>query len=93
MWTIVRFALADGAGYDKAFEILRSAGFSAHRASDPPRACTVLPGAVVGEALQDPSVVSRAVFEALVEARLRPVAVTGCLVPLVRRSDEALASC
>jgi hypothetical protein len=92
MWTIIRFALADGAGYGKAFEILRHAGFRAHRVSDPPRACTVLPGAVVGEALQDPALVSRAVFEALAEARLRPVAVTGCQVPLARRRDAALAS-
>jgi hypothetical protein len=91
MWTIIRFALADAAGYAKAFEILGHAGFRAHRAPDSPRACTAtLPAAVVGEGPQDPAVVSRAVFEALAEARLRPVAVTGC--PLARRRHATLAS-
>jgi hypothetical protein len=80
MWTIVRFTLSDASSYSKAFEVLRHAGFRAHRAPDSPRACEVFPAAVVADVLQDPAVVARAVFEAFLEARLRPVAVTGCEV-------------
>ncbi len=92
MWTIIRFALADGAGYATAFDILRRAGFRAHRAPDSPPACSVLPAAVVADVPQDPAVVSRAVFEALAEARLRPVAVSGCEVRPARRAVAVLAS-
>jgi len=80
MWTVIRFTLSDTSGYPTAFEILRHAGFRAHRAPDSPGACGVFPAAVVAEVLQDPAVVTRAVFQAFAEARLRPVAVSGCEV-------------
>ncbi len=86
MWTIVRFTLSDASGYPKAFEVLRHAGFRSHRGPDSPRACDVFPAAAVADVLQDPAVVARAVFEAFLEARLRPVAVTGCEVAPARRA-------
>jgi hypothetical protein len=78
MWTVIRFTLSDSSGYPTAFEILRHAGFRTHQAHDSPRPCAVFPAAAVGDVLQDPAVVARAVFEAFAEARLRPVAVSGC---------------
>jgi hypothetical protein len=92
MWTLIRFALAEGTGYGTAFEILRQAGFRVHQVPDSPRACSAMPAAVVADVLQDPAVVSRAVFEALAEARLRPVAVAGCEIGLGRPRAAALAS-
>jgi hypothetical protein len=78
MWTVIQFALGETSGYATAFELLRYAGFRAHRAPDSPGACAVFPAAAVADVLQDPAVVARAVFEAFAEARLRPVAVSGC---------------
>lgn len=80
MWTIVRFALEPGGdAYRGAFEVLARAGFE--RYPDPPpgdEENPILPAAVAADVLQDPAVVSRAVFETLGAAGLRPVAVTGC---------------
>jgi hypothetical protein len=72
MWTIVRFALGDASGRaeETAFEILRGAGF--RRKPGPVAA----PAAAVADVAQEPAVVTRAVFAALHEARLRPVFVT-----------------
>jgi hypothetical protein len=92
MWTLIRFTLAEGGGYGTAFEILRQAGFRAHQAPDSPQECSAMPAAVIADVLQDPAVISRAVFEALAEARLRPVAVAGCEIAPVRRRAAALAS-
>jgi hypothetical protein len=92
MWTLIRFALAEGAGYGTAFEILRLAGFRAHQVPDSPRACSAMPAAVIADVLQDPAVISRVVFEALAEARLRPVAVAGCEIAPGRPRAAALAS-
>ena len=92
MWTLIRFALAEGTGYGTAFEILRQAGFRAHQVPDSPRACSAMPAAVVADVLQDPAVLSRAVFEALAEARLRPVVVAGCEIGFRRPRASALAS-
>lgn len=92
MWTIVRFALTDAAEdrYRDAYEILSRAGFQPHRA---PAASEVLPAAVVADLLQDPAVVSRAIFEALSEGGLGPMMVTGCRVGpgADRRGERALA--
>jgi hypothetical protein len=94
MWTIIRFALhgEDARAYRVAFELLREAGFTPHRTPAAERrghaAGEALPAAVVSDLFQDPAVVSRAVFEALQEAHLRPVAVTGCHVEMRRRRGE-----
>ena len=85
MWTIIRFALAAPGAQDHrtAFELLRRAGFQPHHL--PVRegergAPGHLEAAAVADLLQDPAVVSRAVFIAFSEARLRPVFVTGAHV-------------
>jgi hypothetical protein len=92
MWTLVRFALTDAAedGYRDAYDILARAGFQPYRA---PAASEVLPAAVVADLLQDPAVVSRAIFEALSAGGLGPMMVTGCQVGpgADRRGDRALA--
>ena len=82
MWTVIRFALsgADHPRYEAAFELLRRSGFQPHRRPGDPEACGVLPASVVADLLQDPAVVSRAIFEALAAARLHPVMVTGAHV-------------
>lgn len=91
MWTVVRFELATP-DYPTAFALLRGAGFAPHRQ---PRdgAPEPLPAAVVQDLLQDPAVVTRAVFEALEQARLVPVAVAAAHVDLrpPRRGRAALA--
>ena len=74
MWTIVRFALRREKDYRTAFEILRHAGFLPHHR---PGTCDggAFPAAVVANVLQEPAVITRAVFEGLEEAGLLPVAV------------------
>jgi hypothetical protein len=81
MWTVIRFALssAEPGPYRAAFELLGRSGFQPHRRPGP-GACAVFPASVVADLLQDPAVVSRAIFEALADARLRPVMVTGAHV-------------
>lgn len=87
MWTIVRFALDRGGdAYQGAFDLLARAGFERcgellpGGVEEP-----VLPAAVVADVVQDPAVVSRAIFDALGAAGLRPVAVTGCRARSPRR--------
>ncbi|WP_041448381.1 hypothetical protein [Anaeromyxobacter sp. Fw109-5] len=77
MWTVIRFALssAEPARYRDAFELLGRSGFQPHRR--PGEAREILPASVVADVFQDPAVVSRAIFEALADARLGPVMVTG----------------
>jgi hypothetical protein len=87
MWTIIRFTLsgADETRYRTAFELLRRAGFREHHVADSPRRCAAFPAAVVGDVLQDPSVVARTIFETFAEARLSPVMVSGSHVRPSRR--------
>ncbi len=91
MWTVIRFALssAEPSAYRAAFEILGRAGFQPHRRPGSDVSAT-FPASVVADLLQDPAVVSRAIFEALADARLRPVMVTGAHVQV--RSRAHLAS-
>ncbi len=91
MWTVIRFVLGDEAGYPTAFELLRGAGFREHRGSDSPGVREVFPAAAVADVFQDPAVVTRAVFEALAAARLRPIAVTGSHPCPVERATAPLA--
>jgi hypothetical protein len=91
MWTVVQFELSS-ARYRTAFDLLAGAGFVPHRrpgadAGDP------FSAAVVRDLFQDPAVVSRAVFEALHEAGLDPVAVSAAHVRVGRtvRDGAALA--
>jgi len=92
MWTVVRFELRDTCDYRRAFDLLACAGFGAHRR---PAAAGAepLPAAVVRDLFQDPAVVTRAVFEALCEAGLRPVGVAAAHVDVARaaRRHPALA--
>ena len=90
MWTVIRFALssAEPGPYRAAFELLGRSGFQPHRRPGP-GACAVFPASVVADLLQDPAVVSRAIFEALAEARLRPVMVTGAHVEVRARARPA----
>jgi hypothetical protein len=86
MWTVIRFALssAEPGRYRAAFELLGRSGFQPHRR--PGEAREVLPASVVADLFQDPAVVSRAIFEALAEARLGPVMVTGSHVDVCARA-------
>ena len=92
MWTIVRFALRRDLDYRPAFELLAGAGFRPHRT---PGAADedAFPAAVVADLFQDPAVVTRAVFEGLLEAGLRPVGVAAAHVDVgrARRAPGALA--
>jgi choline dehydrogenase-like flavoprotein len=78
MWTVVQFELRSPE-YRTAFDVLAGAGFAPHRrpgdGSGGP-----FPAAVVRDLFQDPAVVTRAVFEALDEAGLAPVAVAAAHV-------------
>jgi hypothetical protein len=77
MWTVIRLVLhgEDARAYRTAGDLLRGAGFADPAAAEPG------PGRrVVADLLQDPAVVARAVFEALAEAGLRPVWVSGSQV-------------
>jgi hypothetical protein len=87
MWTVIRFALssAEPGPYRAAFDLLGRSGFQPHRRPGD-GACDVLPASVVADLLQDPAVVSRAIFEALAGARLRPVMVTGAHVEVRGRA-------
>ncbi len=82
MWTVFRFSLSGGGAraYRDALEILRGAGF--RRAPGPERigADGTFPGAVVADVRRDPAEITRAIFEALHEGGLHPVAVTGCAI-------------
>lgn len=87
MWTVIRFALAtaEPGKYRTAFEMLGHSGFQPHR-RPADGGSDVLPASVVADLLQDPAVVSRAVFEALTAARLRPVMVTGAHIEVRGRA-------
>lgn len=80
MWTVFRFALsgADDRAYREAYDILRGAGFARASEVAAPSDLGSFPAAVVADVTQDPSAVTRVIFAALAEARLRPLAVTGC---------------
>ncbi len=82
MWSVFRFSLSDGGdrAYRDALEILRGAGF--RRAPAPGRfdGLAPFPAAVVADVRRSPADVTRAIFEALHEAGLRPVAVSGCAI-------------
>lgn len=86
MWTVIRFSLSGAAPerYRAAFELLGRSGFQPHRR--PGAANEVLPASVVADLFQDPAVVSRAIFEALADARLGPVMVTGAHVEVRARA-------
>jgi hypothetical protein len=92
MWTLVQFELASS-DYRTAFEVLGGAGFVTHRRPGP-GAPEVFPAAVARDLFQDPAVVTRAVFEALDQAGLAPVAVAAAHVDVgrVSRGGTALAS-
>ena len=91
MWTVVRFELRRASGYRSAFELLAGAGFFPHRRPSAGSA-EPLPAAVVRDLLQDPAVVTRAVFEALDTAGLAPVGVAAAHVQVARhRGQRALA--
>ncbi len=91
MWTLVKFRLG-AAGYATAFELLGGAGFVPHRRPGA-ESTEPFPAAVVRDLFQDPAVVTRAVFEALSEAGLAPVAVAAAHVDVRRtaRGGTALA--
>lgn len=78
MWTVFRFSLAGGGerAYRAALEILSGAGF--RRAGGPVDLAATFPAAVLAEVPRTPADVTRAIFEALHEAGLRPVGVCGC---------------
>jgi hypothetical protein len=82
MWTIFRFALsdADPRAYEEAYEILEGAGFSRapEEPLEGPRGDPPFPAAVMADVRQGTAAVTRAIFDRLGEARLRPLAVTGC---------------
>ncbi|HEX9398786.1 MAG TPA: hypothetical protein VF912_01655 [Anaeromyxobacter sp.] len=90
MWTIVRFALRRDPDYRAGFDLLAHAGFQPHRTpgAEPEDA---FPAAVVADLFQDPAVVTRAVFEALHEAGLRPVGVAAAHVDVARAHRGAAA--
>jgi hypothetical protein len=84
MWTIVKFALQRDVDYRAAFDLLAPAGFRLHRK---PREDVreVFPAAVVAPLDgRDTAVVTRAVFEGLLEAGLHPVAVAACHLDAAR---------
>ncbi len=90
MWTIVRFALGRDRDYRAAFDLLRHAGFQSHRMPLGGEA-EAFPAAVVADLLQDPAVVTRAVFAGLQEAGLLPVGVAAAHVDVGRAGREARA--
>ncbi|HEX9307450.1 MAG TPA: hypothetical protein VF894_08165 [Anaeromyxobacter sp.] len=87
MWTIVRFALLRDPDYRAAFDLLAQAGFQPHRTAGADRACA-FPAGVVADLFQDPAVVTRAVFEGLLEAGLRPVGVSAAHVDVTTRHRD-----
>jgi hypothetical protein len=81
MWTVVQFSLRSP-DYRTAFALLAGAGFAPHRR--PAASDGAFPAAVVRDLFQDPAVVTRAVFEALDQAGLGPVAVSAAHVDVNR---------
>jgi hypothetical protein len=90
MWIIVRFELGRVRDYGAAFELLRHAGFQPHRRPSGGEAAA-FPAAVVADVLQDPAVVTRAVFTGLQDAGLLPIGVTAAHVDVGRAAREARA--
>jgi choline dehydrogenase-like flavoprotein len=78
MWTVLQFELGSP-DYRTAFDLLGGAGFAPHR-RPAPGVKGPFPAAVVRDLFQDPAVVTRAVFEALHQAGLAPVAVAAAHV-------------
>ncbi len=86
MWTRFRFSLCGGArAYREALEMLRRAGFHGAGAAEAFDADAPFPAAVVGDVGSEPSDVTRAIFSALREAGLRPVAVSGAPIAIAPR--------
>jgi hypothetical protein len=90
MRTLVRFALRAEDRYRDAFHLLAHAGFHRQRAPEAGE-CETFPAAVVADLLQEPAVVSRAVFEALHDAGYAPVAVVATHVHAARAPRPARA--
>ena len=82
MWTVFRFSLCCGGdrAYREALEILRGAGFRHVPGPPPAGADAPFPAAVLADVGRSPADVTRAIFEALDEAGLHPVAVSGCAI-------------
>ena len=82
MWSVFRFSLCRGGerAYRDALEILRGAGFRQAPAPEPVDADAPFPAAVVADVGGSPADVTRAIFEALQAAGLRPTAVSGCAI-------------
>jgi hypothetical protein len=81
MWTVFRFSLSGGCAraYRDALEILRGAGF--RQADEPLDPAAPFAASVLADVHRDPADVTRAIFSALGDAGLRPVAVSGCRLP------------
>jgi hypothetical protein len=82
MWTVVQFEIRSR-DYRTAFDLLGGAGFVPHR-TPATESQEPFPAAVVRDLFQDPAVITRAVFEALDQAGLAPVAVAAAHVEVVR---------
>ncbi len=81
VWTVVRFSLCgDARAYRDALEILSSAGFRGAGAAAALDLDAPFPASVVGEVRTDPADATRAVFEVLREAGLRPTGVSATRV-------------
>lgn len=87
MWTVVQFRLG-ASDYRTAFALLRGAGFVPHRLPAAAVPEGPFPAAVARDLFQDPAVVTRAVFEALAEAGLAPIAVAGAHVGVGRAARD-----
>jgi hypothetical protein len=82
MWMICRFSLCGGGerAYRDALEILRGAGFQRAGGDDALDDRAPFPAAVVADVRNEPEDITRAIFSALREAGLRPVAVSGAAI-------------
>jgi hypothetical protein len=91
VWTVFRFSLSGGGAraYRDALEILRGAGF--RQAPGPLDPSAAFPASVLAEVRRDPADVTRAIFSALADAGLRPVAVSGCRARERPRDAEQVA--
>ncbi len=91
MWTVFRFSLRGGEAraYHDALEILRRAGFRSARAVDAIDPEAPFPAAVAADVRSEPADVTRAIFSALHEAGLHPVAVSGA--PMTLRKARVAA--
>ncbi len=80
MWTVFRFSLSGGAerAYRDALDILRGAGFRRAGGAEPIDVGAPFPAAVLADLRRTPGDVTRIIFDALRDAGLRPVAVSGC---------------